>query len=89
MLRIVAVGATLIALLIAVKDHRLLQRAHLVGSCSTVGQAQDGSEWRACVPGKLSGRPGLELNSCTDIGRHRNAEIWTCPAKLDDRAERG
>ena len=71
LLRIVAVGTVLIALMIAVKDHRLLQRAHLVGYCSTFAQAADGSEWRSCVPGRLSGRPGLEFNSCTDYGRTR------------------
>jgi hypothetical protein len=88
MLRIAAVGTVLIALMIAVKDQRLLQRAHLVGYCSTVARAPDGSEWRQCVPGKLSGRPGLELNSCTDFGRKGNAEIWGCPAALDDKAQR-
>ena len=71
MLRIVAVGALLVALLITIKDQRVLQRAHLVGYCSTFASAADGSEWRKCVPGKLSGRPGLELNSCTDWGRRQ------------------
>jgi hypothetical protein len=88
MLRIVAVGAVLIALLITVKDQRLLQRAHLVGYCSTFAQAADGGEWRSCVPGKVSGRPGLALNGCTDYGRYRQAEIWGCPAPLDNRLRR-
>ena len=88
MLRIVAVGLTLIGLLITVKSQQVLQRAHLVGSCSTLVQAADGSEWRSCVPGALSGRPGLTLDSCTDWGRRGNAEIWSCPASLDNRAQR-
>ena len=88
MLRIVAVGSVLIALLIAVKDQRVLQRAHLVGYCSTFAFSADGSEWRSCVPGRLSGRPGLELNSCTDFGRRGNEEVWNCPAALDDQAQR-
>jgi hypothetical protein len=88
MLRIVAVGTVLIALLITVKSQRVLQRAHLIGFCSTVALAEDGSEWRSCVPGKISGRPGLVLDSCTDIGRHGNAEVWNCPAALDDKARR-
>jgi hypothetical protein len=88
LLRIVAVGAVFIALLITVKDRRLLQRAHLVGYCSTVARAEDGTEWRSCVPGRLSGRPGLELNSCTDHGRRGSAEIWSCPATLDNKAHR-
>ena len=88
MLRIVAVGTLLIALLITVKDHRVLQRAHLIGYCSTVAQGTDGSEWRSCVPGKLSGRPGLEFDSCTDVGRYGNAEYWTCPATLANKGSR-
>lgn len=87
MFRIVAVGALLVALLITIKDQRVLQRAHLVGACSTVGGAPDGSEWRSCVPGKLSGRPALTLDSCTDWGLYGKAEYWSCPARLDDRAQ--
>jgi len=86
MLRIVAVGAVLIGLLITIKSQQVLQRAHLVGFCSTVATATDGSEWRSCIPGKLSGRPGLELNGCQDVGRRGRAEIWTCPAPLADKA---
>jgi hypothetical protein len=89
LLRIVAVGTVLIALLITVKDQRVLQRSHLVGFCSTFAQEEaSGVEWRACVPGHISGRPDLELNSCTDFGRRGTAEVWSCPAALDDRAQR-
>jgi hypothetical protein len=86
MLRIVAIGTVLIALMISVKDHRLLERAHLIGYCSTYAQSADGSEWRSCVPGRISGRPGLEFNSCTDFGRRGNVEVWNCPAALDNKA---
>ena len=88
MLRIVVYGLVLIALMATIKSQRVLQRAHLVGACSTLVQAADGSQWRSCVPGKLSGRPGLTLDSCTDWGLHGNAEIWNCPAQLDDRYRR-
>jgi hypothetical protein len=88
LLRILAVGTVLIALMITVKTQRVLQRAHLVGFCSTVALADDGGEWRSCVPGRIGGRPGLELNSCTDIGRDGNAEVWRCPAALDNNAHR-
>jgi hypothetical protein len=88
LLRILAVGTVLIALLITIKTQRVLQRAHLIGFCSTVAPAADGGEWRSCVPGRLSGRPGLEFNSCTDMGRDGNAEVWRCPAALDDKAHR-
>jgi len=85
LLRIAAVGTILVALLISIKEQRLLQRAHLVGHCSTVVQAEDGSEWRKCVPGRISGRPSMALTSCTDYGRNGDAEYWNCPATLDDK----
>jgi len=88
MLRIVAVGALIAALLITIKDQRVLQRAHLVGYCSSVASDAVGSEWRKCVAGKLSGRPGLELNGCTDWGLYNEAEFWNCPARLDTHAMR-
>lgn len=88
MLRIAAVGAVLIALLIAVKDHRVLERSHVVGSCAKIGERFDGSEWRACVPGRLTGRPGLTLAGCTDLGRRDVAEIWHCPTRLEANALR-
>ena len=87
MLRIVVYGLILIAALVTIKSQRVLQRAHLVGVCSTVAQAADGSEWRSCVPGKLSGRPGLTLDSCTDWGLYGRAEYWSCPARLDNGAQ--
>jgi len=88
MLRIVAVGLTLIGLLVTIKSQQVLQRAHLIGYCSSFAQVANGTEWRSCVPGKVSGRPGLTLDSCTDWGRRGDAEIWSCPAALDDKAQR-
>ena len=87
MLRIVAVGAVLIAMMITVKDHQVLQRAHLIGYCSTLATAADGSEYRSCFPGHVSGRPGLLLDGCTDFGRHGKAEIWGCPAQIANKAQ--
>jgi hypothetical protein len=74
--------------MIAVKDQRLLERAHLIGYCSTLAQESDGSEWRSCVPGRLSGRPGMKMTSCTDMGRRGNAELWRCPTSLANSALR-
>ena len=87
MLRIVVYGLVLIALMITIKSQQVLQRAHLVGVCSTVAQAPDGTQWRSCVPGKLSGRPGLTLDGCTDVGLEGSGEIWSCPASVGDRPQ--
>ena len=82
MVRIVAVGAVLVAVMVAIRDHRLLQRTHVVGSCATVVEVTDGSEWRSCVAGRLTDRPGLSLAGCTDYGLYLNAEYLHCPASL-------
>ena len=82
MLRFLAVAAAGIALLATVKRERLLERAHLVGVCTTYAQAADGTEWRECFSGRLSGRPDLKLNGCTNAGAHGQAELWHCPARL-------
>ena len=58
MLRIVVYGLVLIALMITIKNQRVLQRAHLVGACSTVVAGADGSEWRSCVPAGSPAGPG-------------------------------
>jgi hypothetical protein len=81
-LRIVAVGAVVVAVMVAVKDHRVLERTHVVGTCSTVAQIEDGSEWRSCVPGRLTDRPGLSMAGCTDFGLYDETEYWHCPATL-------
>jgi len=81
-LRIILVGAVIIAVLMTIKDERVLQRAHVTGVCTTYARAKDGGEWRACYPGRLAGRPSLQLVGCTDSGRIGKAEVWHCPAHL-------
>ena len=81
MLRFLLVAAIGIALLTAVKRERLLERAHIVGECTTYARAADGSEWRMCSPGRLAGRPDLKLNGCKDVGA-RATHVWHCPAAL-------
>ena len=82
MLRFVLVAAIGIALLTAVKRERLLQRAHITGECTTYAHGADGSEWRTCFAGRLSGRPDLKLNGCKDVGARGDARLWHCPAAL-------
>ncbi|MDX6511299.1 MAG: hypothetical protein QOE36_803 [Gaiellaceae bacterium] len=71
-----------IALLIGIKNDHLLERAHIVGYCRTYATAADGTEWRECFSGHVSGRPSLKRNNCTDVGRHGANELWHCPATL-------
>jgi hypothetical protein len=71
-----------IALLVGVKQERLLERAHITGYCRTYAKSADGTEFRECFPGKISGRPSLRRNNCTDVGPHGSNELWHCPARL-------
>lgn len=82
LLRIFAVGAVLAGIMIAAHDHRLLARVHVVGSCTTLSTAADGSQLRSCVAGQLSGKPDLTSEGCTEAGARAAAELWHCPAPL-------
>jgi hypothetical protein len=87
-LRLVAAGAVLVAVMVTIKDQRVLERTHVVGSCATVQEDADGSEWRKCVGGRLTGPPGLELAGCSDWGWYASGEFWRCPAALAPSAVR-
>jgi hypothetical protein len=84
MKRVFAVAVLFAALMFGVKDHGLLQRAGLAGSCTSV-QAPAGDEhaWRSCTPGKLSGTPDLSRQSCTRGNTVGKVEFWSCPAGVE------
>jgi hypothetical protein len=77
---IVAVGACIVALMIAVKDGRVLRATGLTGACTVVQRSADGSELAACRDGKLEGRPDLSRRGCANAGRTGTYEYWRCPA---------
>lgn len=70
----------ILAVMVAVKDGRLLRTTGLTATCSVVQRAPDGGEVAACRPGKLEGRPDLSRRGCTDAGRSGSLEYWRCPA---------
>ena len=82
LLRVVAVAACILGLMLAVKDGRVLRSSGLTGSCSFVSSNPDGSELDACKPGKLEGRPDLSRRGCTGVGITGTYEYWRCPADL-------
>jgi hypothetical protein len=88
LLKLFAVGAVFAGLMIGVKDHRLLERLHVTGSCSTLAVAKDGTEWRSCSAGNLSGKPSLSQDGCTDSGARGKVELWHCPASLASNVTR-
>ena len=87
---IVAVGVCIFALMVVIKDGRVLRTAGVTGSCSVVQVFSDSSELTACRPGKLQGRPDLSRSGCRAVGSRAKVWYWSCPAgyKLSDAASR-
>jgi hypothetical protein len=77
---IVAVGVCIFALMVVIKDGRVLRTAGLTGSCSVVQIFSDSSELAACRPGKLQGRPNLAQSGCRAVGSRAKLWYWSCPA---------
>ncbi len=87
---IVAVGVCIFALMVVIKDGRVLRTAGVTGSCSVVQVFSDSSELTACRPGKLQGRPDLSRSGCRAVGSRAKVWYWSCPAgyKLSAAASR-
>ncbi len=83
MLRVFVLSLLVIAVMVAVKDGRVLARAGLVGSCAAVAApAGQTGYWHACKEGKLEGRPDLSRKSCKSLGLVGTVEYWRCPTPL-------
>ena len=80
---IVAVAVCIFALMVVIKDGRVLRTAGLTGSCSVVQTFTNSSELTACRAGKLEGRPDLSHRGCHSVGVTTTYEYWGCPAGLD------
>jgi hypothetical protein len=78
--RIVIAGAVVLAMMIAVKDGRVLRETGLTGACSQAQMLKDGTSLEACRSGKLAGRPDLSRQGCTVAGPTGTYQYWHCPA---------
>jgi hypothetical protein len=83
LVRIVAAAATILVLMILVKDGRVVREAGLTGSCRVVQRSADGSAWAACRAGRLEGAPDLSGKSCSAGGKRGSLQYWRCPASFD------
>lgn len=81
--RVVAVAVVILALMVAVRNGRVLHIAGLTGSCSVIQTFSDGSQVEACHPGKVGGRPDLTRQNCTSAGLTSSDEYWKCPAAVE------
>ncbi|HVA31346.1 MAG TPA: hypothetical protein VMU58_08745 [Gaiellaceae bacterium] len=80
--RIAVIGALILALMVVVKDGRVLRDVGLTGSCSVAQTYTDGTQLEACRAGKLAGRPDLSRDSCRNVGVTGTYDYWHCPASL-------
>jgi hypothetical protein len=88
-LRFALIAAVLAATLAFVQQRQVLQNAGLLGSCSQIATpvGQHGV-WHECVPGKLTGTPGLSRDSCTRIQHNPTQDVWRCPTALESNKVR-
>jgi hypothetical protein len=83
-MRGILVGALLIvALMVAIKDGRVLRATGMRGICHavTTPRGEEGS-WQACDPGKLEGAPDLSRQGCKSVQVVGKTEYWRCPAAI-------
>jgi hypothetical protein len=86
-MRGVLIGAVLIfALMLVIKDGRLMRKAGLNGGCTViVTKSEEPGTWQACTPGKLQGAPDLSRQSCSSVKKVGKTEYWHCPASIESR----
>ena len=77
-------AATLVvAVMLAVKDGRILRDAGLKASCTNVpAPAGERGFWAACKKGRLDGRPDLSRQGCKAVTIRAKVEWWHCDAAL-------
>jgi hypothetical protein len=83
MWRILIAAMVAVAVMVAVKDGRLLRDAGLTGSCTSVAPpAGQTGYWKLCTRGKLDGRPDLTRQGCKAGSLSGKTEWWRCPAAI-------
>jgi hypothetical protein len=69
--------------LFVAQRHQVLQNAGLFGHCTRIATPVGKSGvWHECVPGTLTGTPGLSKSSCVRVGHGPTRDVWRCPTEL-------
>ena len=79
---IFVVAACIFALMLVVKDGRVLKTTGLTSTCSAVSAVVQGTVVEACKPGKLEGLPYLTKRDGVTAGTAGKLEYWRCPADI-------
>jgi len=80
--RVISLAVLILALMIAVKDGRVLRDTGLTGHCTTAQTNIDGSQIDSCRRGKLEGWPDLSSRGCTGEPVRNDVQYWSCPAPI-------
>jgi hypothetical protein len=80
--RVVFAGVLIFAVMLAVKDGRIMRETGLAGACTVAQTLADGSQVEACRAGKLAGRPDLRRQGCKEAGINGTYEYWRCPSSV-------
>jgi hypothetical protein len=80
---IIAVAICVFALMVLIKDGRVLRTTGLTGYCKVVQTFEDSSELTACRAGKLEGAPDLSHRGCRTFETNHAVVYWRCPAGFD------
>ncbi len=85
MLRILFVGAAIVAALVVAKRDHWFERAGLVGNCRLTRPlyTNDTAQWWSCRQGLLTGYPVLTRQQCDSQGFMLNREVWRCTTPLE------
>ncbi len=82
LLRAVVVVALALAVMIGVKDGKILKTTGLTGSCVVARTNADGTQLEACRAGKLQGQPDLSSDGCKNVATEGPYVYWHCPAAV-------
>ena len=83
LLKILVVGAVLIAAMGAIRDGRILRDAGLLHSCTAVAVNRNADPTEmSCSKGRLDGFPDLTNKSCKLIAARPQRQYWRCDAPV-------
>jgi hypothetical protein len=83
-IKILLVGAAIVAFMVVAQDRHWPQKVGAVGACTAIAAPPEdpSGSWYSCKQGLINGFPNLETDHCARIGLVRHREIWQCDAPL-------
>lgn len=83
LLKILIVGGLAIALMVAIRDGRILRDAGLLSHCDAVSvNGKVDPTMLSCSKGRLDGFPDMTNKSCNLIAARPEHEFWRCQAPV-------